>query len=266
VLVDFWAPWCAPCRALSPVLDRLADELADRFTLAKLNTEEEPQLAAHFGVRGIPNCKLFVDGEVVDEFTGALPERAIRDFLARALPSRSASLVAEAKALLATDSLEALRLLDEAAALDADDEDVLLTRTEALLELGRAPDANALIEKLATMDAERVRPLRDERRFAVLKARTALATATKPDADLALLARSAGAPGADAAARLAYALSLATRGEHERALDVLLGIVRTDRKFGDDVARRTMLTIFEALPADSDLTRRYRRELAAALN
>src|SRR5438874_168449 len=101
VLVDFWAPWCAPCRALAPILDRLADEFAGRFTLAKLNTEDEPELAARYGVRGIPNCKLFVDGEVVNEFTGALPESSLRDFLSSALPSPAAPLVAAAKALLA---------------------------------------------------------------------------------------------------------------------------------------------------------------------
>src|SRR5204863_3447164 len=87
VLVDFWAPWCAPCRALAPILDRLADEFAGRFTLAKLNTEDEPELAARYGVRGIPNCKLFINGEMADEFTGALPERDVRDFVDKTLPS-----------------------------------------------------------------------------------------------------------------------------------------------------------------------------------
>jgi putative thioredoxin len=101
VLVDFWAPWCAPCRALAPVLDKIAAEFAGRVTLAKLNTDEEQEIASKFGVRGIPNCKLFVDGRVKDEFTGALPESGVRDFLAEALPSPAAPLVASAIGRLA---------------------------------------------------------------------------------------------------------------------------------------------------------------------
>ncbi len=243
------------------MLDRLAAEYAGRFTLAKLNTEEEPELAARYGVRGIPNCKLFVDGAVVDEFTGALPEAALRDFLAAALPSPAAPLVAAAKGLLAaTDAAGALARLDEALALDPADEDALLTRIEALLALDRAADASSVVAALETP----ARRLRDERRLAALKARAALAA--EGGADLATLARQAAATPVDCAAKLAHARALAATGDYDRALAELLAIVRTDRGFGDDVGRRTMLTVFEALPADSDLSRRYRRELAAAIN
>lgn len=261
VLVDFWAPWCAPCRALAPILDRLAAEFAGRFTLAKLNTDEEPELAARYGVRGIPDCKLFVDGRVADEFTGALPEGALRDFLARALPSPAAPLVAAAKALVAgRDAAGALARLDEAHALDPDDEDALLTRVEALLMLDRVADANAVVAQLE----QPARRVRDERRLAGLKARAALASG--PGADLAALAQRAARTPVDCPAKLDYARALAATGDYEGALAELLAIVRIDRKFGDDIGRRTMLTVFEALPGDSDLVRRYRRELAAAIN
>lgn len=261
VLVDFWAPWCAPCRALAPILDRLAAEFAGRFTLAKLNTDEEPELAAHFGVRGIPDCKLFVEGRIADGFTGALPEGALREFLARALPSPAAPLVAAAKAMLAgRDAAGALAQLDAARALDPDDEDALLTRVEALLALDRLADAQTIVAHLDTP----ARRTRDERRLAGLRARTALAAA--PGADLATLGERAARVPVDCAAKLDYARALAATADYERALAELLAIVRTDRSFGDDVGRRTMLTVFEALPGDSDLVRRYRRELSAAIN
>ena len=267
VLVDFWAPWCAPCRALGPILERLAAEYAGRFTLVKLNTEDEAELAARYGIRGIPNCKLFVDGVVVDEFTGALPEGALREFLDRAIPSPAAPHVAAARALLdAGDVGAALHELDAALALDASHEDALLTSVEALLANGRAAEGRSLAEQLENGRHPGLRQVRDERRLAALKARLAFADEAAVDEDLATLAERAGGTPVDCASKLAYARALANAGDYERALAELIAIVRTDRKFGDDIGRKTMLAVFAALPPDSDLTRRYRRELSSALN
>jgi len=265
VLVDFWAPWCAPCRALAPVLDKVAADYADRVTFVKLDTDEDQAIAARYGVRGIPNCKLFVDGEVVDEFSGTLPERALREWLDAALPSPAAARVAAAAQRLAQgDAAGALPLLDEAAEIDAADESLLLTRAEALLALGRGDEAGDALAALEDPQRARSRPVRDERRLAALKARAALAAPAA--ADIGALARAAAASPPDCAAKLDYARALAAGGDYERALAELLAIVRADRRFGDDAGRRTMLTIFEVLGSDSDLVRRYRRELASVIN
>ncbi|HEX4886180.1 MAG TPA: thioredoxin [Casimicrobiaceae bacterium] len=265
VLVDFWAPWCAPCRALAPILDKLAAEFAGRFTLAKVNTDEAPDVAGRYGIRSIPSCKLFVDGAVVDEFVGVLPEGQLREFLAGALPSAAAPFVASAMGRLAAgDAQGALADLDRGAAIDAADEDLLLTRIEALVALGRVADAQAGVETLESPQRERARPVRDERRLASLKARVALAGSAAGDLDA--LARAAATSPADCAAKLAYAQALAARSDYEAALREYLAIVAADRAFGDDAGRKGMLTIFAALGNDGDLVRRYRRELASILN
>ena len=265
VLVDFWAPWCAPCRALGPILDKLAAEMAGRFVLAKLDTDRHPDIAGRYGIRGIPDVRLFVDGAIVNGFTGALPERELRAFLDRALPSPVAPLVARARALReAGDAAGALALLTEASGFDADEEALLFEQAETLLAMHRAADAAAALALLDAPGRLRDRPLRDEPRLAALKAKAALRA--HAGGDIAALAAAAAREPVDCAAKLAYADALAAAGDYERALGELLAIVATSRAFGDDVARTRMLTIFSALGGDSDLVRRYRRELAAAIN
>ena len=265
VLVDFWAPWCGPCRTLGPILDKLAAEMAGRFTLVKLNTDDEQELAARYGIRGIPNVKAFVDGRVADEFTGVLPEAGVRAFLDRVVPSPAAKAVAEARARLAAkDAVGALAKLDEAHALDPDGEDALLTRAEALVALGRGADAGHVLDTLEAPARVRAKPVRDERRLATLRARSKLAVAAPSNLD-ALALRAAATPP-DLPARREYAGALAAHGEHEHALDLLLAVVEADRGSDGDAAKSAMLTIFEALRSDSDLARRYRRSLAAIVN
>ena len=119
VLIDFWASWCQPCQVLMPVLAKLADEYQGKFLLGKLNTEEEQEIAAQFGIRSIPNVKLFRDGQPVDEFLGALPESAVREFLDRHVARESDAQIAQARErLLAGDVDPAMEALSETLAAE----------------------------------------------------------------------------------------------------------------------------------------------------
>jgi putative thioredoxin len=258
VLVDFWAPWCGPCRTLKPVLERLAEQYQGRFRLAKINSDENQELAQQYGVRSIPNVKAFVDGELVDEFLGAQPESAVRAFIDGLLPTPEDLLRREAAARRAQgDGAGALALLDQAAASGRHDDAVLADKVQVLLDLGRLADAKATAAQLGPLASQ-------EPRIAALLAQLQFADTGEDDLGT-LRARIERDPG-DHEARLRLAkLDIAGR-RYESALDQLLEIIRRDRKWNDEIARKTMLAVFDLLGGNAELVSKYRRMLASALH
>ena len=260
VLVDFWAPWCGPCRSLGPILEKLAAEYRGRIRVVKIDSDENQALAGQFGVRGIPSVKAVVDGQIVNEFTGALPESAVREFIDALLPSPAEPLRQEAQAARARGEADTARkLLLQAIGLDPKHEQARLDLIELLLDAGELAEAQRLLDETAEDIAERGR--RDS-----LAARLALARGAAGGADEATLRARLAADAADLAARLELANRLAARQDYRGALEELLEIVRRDRGFQDDIGRRTLLQIFSLLGPDSDLVRAYRGKLSSLVN
>ena len=259
VVIDFWAPWCGPCQTLKPMLEKLAEEYAGRFLLAKVNSDENPELSQHFGVRSIPSVKVLYQGQLVDEFNGALPEGQIRAFLDRfALPDAGGNLREEAAALVAAGQLdEALAKLSEASREKPDDEGIRLDAIDVLMQLGRNDEAGQLLAADYTQAADRANALR---------ARLALAAGAT---DTTGLEAKLGANPDDHATRLELARAYAGQSRFREALDNALEVVVRDRFFDEGAGRKALLQIFEALGGSEqhdDLVREFRRKLSAALN
>jgi putative thioredoxin len=258
VLVDFWADWCAPCRQLMPILTRLAEDFNGQFFLAKVDTEAEQALAAQAGIRSLPTVQLFKEGQVVDQFMGALPEGQIREFLSRHLSRASDRLLDQARqSMTAGDLSEAATLIERAQRDDPDNQRAFIAQVELKAAAGDAEGALALLERTPL-------ELANDPEIAALRGRLAFSAAVADAPSTEALAAQLEATPNDSAARYQLAARQVLAGEHEAALEHLLTLLKRDRQYGDDAARKGMVAIFDLL-GGGDLVTRYRAKMLSSL-
>ncbi len=257
VLVDCWAPWCGPCRNLKPVLEKLVREYGGSFVLAKLNTDEAPQISAALQIRSIPLVVLFVGGKPVDQFMGALPESQVRAFLDKHIGEQ----VSEAEALRQDAAAEAdpgmaEAMLQHALSLEPGNADVALDLSVRQIDRGAFDEATALLDAVAPGQ-------RNDRHAALLK-RIQLAK-NKPEGDAGALAARIAANAKDFDARFALAALQAYAGDFDAAFDQLLEVVMRDKAEWREKARLKLVEWFEVCP-DAAAVSRGRRYLGMYLN
>ncbi|QPN30051.1 thioredoxin [Diaphorobacter sp. JS3051] len=279
VLVDFWAPWCGPCKTLGPVLEKLEVEYAGRFTLAKIDSDQEQQLAAMFGIRSIPTCVLMVNGQPVDGFMGAQTESQLRAFLDKHVPSAE-ELQAEEQEEEALDALAegdtegALEKLQHAVATDPANDDARFDYVKLLLQLGREDDAKvAFAPVIAKAEVSRrlgaLKAWMDALDFVASSAYGAGAGA-EFDAKIAANKR-------DFETRFARARWLMAQQRWQEAMDELLEILMRDKAWNDDAARKAYVAVLEIIeppkvkvadgqiPPEDPVVASYRRRLSSVV-
>ena len=244
VLVDFWAPWCGPCRVLGPVLEKLAVEEADRWTLAKVNTDQNQEVSMQFGIRGIPAVKLFVDGKVVNEFTGALPEHMIKKWLAEAMPSGEMLQLDAAEAALEAGQTQMAREI-LTALLTADPDHIaarmLLAKVTALENI---PEAVSLISSVEVVEPSHLQT----KEFIETLGR--LYRFSQDSSELA-----------DEAGKEIYMDAIKAVAEYnwDQSLALFIQVIQANRYYDDDGARKACIAIFHVLGPMNEFTKKHRR-------
>ena len=258
VVVDFWAPWCQPCRMLGPTLEKLAEEYAGKFLLVKADTDKLPNIAAGFGVQSIPAVYAMRDGQLLDFFVGLLPEGQIRQWIDRLLPSQAELLATEARQLEASNPQQAEAKWLEASQLDPNLASAKIGLATLLFSQGRTDESLVILEEL-----ERRGFLEPEAE--TLKSKLNVMSQGQTAGDLQTLQAAVAANPGDLPARLALAEALAARAQYEPALEAALAVVQSGKKELVEPARKLMVDIFRLLPDDSELLTTYRRRLSTAL-
>jgi putative thioredoxin len=263
VLVDFWAPWCGPCKQLTPVLEKAVKTAAGKVKLVKMNIDEHPQIAGQLGIQSIPAVIAFTNGQPVDGFMGALPEGQVKGFIERLAgplgPSAAEDLLAEAdERARAGDAAGAAELYATVLAQDPENVAAIAALAKLHLDLGDIEGAKRFLA---------MTPAGKESDAAIAGARAAIELAEQASSlgDLGDLQRRLEANPADHQARYDLAVALNARGRREEALDHLIEIVRRDRNWNDDAARKQLVQLFEAWGPMDEMSIAGRRRLSSLL-
>jgi len=258
VLIDFWADWCAPCKNLMPILEKLAHEYDGAFLLAKVNADEMGMISSQFGVRSLPTVVLMKDGQPIDGFTGALPEKDVRELLEKYLPKPWEKFVNEAQAfIMAGDFTAALPLLRQAYEDSKHNAAIACLIAQCHLELNRIDNAEAILAtiKMADQDAH----------YEQLLEQVALKKqAAKTPELIALEASYSDEPDN---LQIAYQLAVQYYADavHRPALELLINIIRKDRNFAEGAAKKTLMDILAALGKGDPLAIEFQRKLFTLL-
>ena len=279
VLVDFWAPWCGPCKVIGPLLEKIEAAYAGRFKLVKIDSDQEQELSQAFGIRSIPTCVLLHKGQPIDGFMGALPEGQIKEFLDKHLPPaeevQAAEEEADAMDALAEGDVEgALAKLQHAVETDGNNDDARFDLVKLLLQLDRDDDAKVAFAPVIAK-SQAVRRLDSLNRW--MQARDAQATVADAQARATELQAAIAANKRDFEARFNLAQTLWAQNQFVPAMDELLEILMRDKSWNEDLARKTYIAILDVIeppkpkvaegqvPPEDPTVATYRRRLSSVV-
>jgi putative thioredoxin len=274
VLVDFWAPWCGPCKVIGPLLEKLEAEYAGRFKLVKIDSDQEQQLAAAFGIRSIPTCILLMGGQPVDGFMGALPEGKIREFLDKHVPPGEAPVEEVAEEAVPLDAAGELERLQHAVATDPANDDARFDYVKALLAAGRVDDAKVAFAPVIAK-TQLVRRFDSLQRW--MDAMDFVATRASGERTGAEFDSKIAANKRDFEARFGKARWLMAQQQWTAAMDELLEILMRDKAWNEELARKTYVAILDIIeppkpqvaegqiPPDDPVVASYRRRLSSVV-
>ena len=260
VLVDFWADWCQPCQTIMPMLAKLAEEYAGKFELAKVNADDEQELAAHFGIKSLPTMKLFFKGQLVDERMGVVPESDIREMLDKHIVSESDQFMqAATMAYQQGQTEQALEMLNNALENDPDNAELKITIAQMVHAQGDSESALGLLDSLDDEGNKLDSAIK-------LRAEINLAAQLAGLPDLSEIEQRLSQNPADLEALMQKSRHLVARGDYDDAMECLLTIMRNDRGFEDDAGRSGLLEIFDLHGGEHPSVQKYRRKLFTLLH